>query len=195
MGLLVDGPGSGYDLMKRFRRSLGNVWVASQSQLYGELNRLAGTGAIEITSEGPRGRKEYALTSRGMTELRQWLAGIEGAKPQRHEMLLQVFFYGLLPREQVVQRLARQAEIAAEERAALLQLEATIDWDDGERFSSSGRLALEYGLRLRAMEEDWAHWAVAQTAGPAAGDSVGAGAGSAIRRPHRRDGTSQASGA
>ncbi|MGW5119215.1 PadR family transcriptional regulator [Streptomyces noursei] len=167
MGLLMDRPGSGYDLMKRFRRSLGNVWVASQSQLYGELNRLADTGAIEITSEGPRGRKEYVLTSSGEAELLTWLARTEGRKPQRHEMLLQVFFFGLLPREQVAQRLARQARIAAEQRAALVDLEASLDWDDGAPFSASGRLALEYGLRLRAMEEDWALWAVAQTSGQA----------------------------
>lgn len=166
MGLLMDRPGSGYDLMKRFRRSLGNVWLASQSQLYGELNRLADTGAIEITSEGPRGRKEYVLTSLGEAELLKWLARTEGRKPQRHEMLLQVFFFGLLPREQAVQRLARQAEIAAEERAALVDIEASIDWDDGAPFSASGRIALEYGLRLRAMEEGWALWAVAQAGGP-----------------------------
>ncbi|MFE4719957.1 hypothetical protein ACFRLW_26720 [Streptomyces sp. NPDC056728] len=82
-------------------------------------------------------------------------------------MLLQVFFFGLLPREQVVQRLARQAEIAAEQRVALVDIEASNDWNDGALFSASGRLALEYGLRLRPMEVDWALWAVAQTTGPA----------------------------
>ncbi|WP_329462255.1 hypothetical protein [Streptomyces sp. NBC_01431] len=81
-------------------------------------------------------------------------------------MLLKVFF-GLLPREQVVQRLARQAEIAAKQRAALVDIEASIDWDDGAPFSAGGRLALEYGLRLRAMEEGWALRAVAQVGGPA----------------------------
>jgi len=41
LGLLADGPASGYDLMKVFDRSLAFVWPATQSQLYGELNRLA----------------------------------------------------------------------------------------------------------------------------------------------------------
>lgn len=82
MGLLMDHPGSGYDLMKRFRRSLGNVRVASQGQVYGELNRLADAGVIEATSEGPRGRQEYALTSPGEADLLRWLARTEGRKPQ-----------------------------------------------------------------------------------------------------------------
>jgi PadR family transcriptional regulator AphA len=165
MGLLVDRSGSGYDLMKRFDRSLGNVWAASQSQLYGELNRLASTGRIQVTSEGPRGRKEYSLTPLGESELREWLATTEGKKPQRHEMLLQVFFFGLLSREQAAERLERQAEIASEQHEALVALNESIDWgDEDDILSVSGRLAMEYGLRLRVMEQQWARWAVDQIA-------------------------------
>jgi PadR family transcriptional regulator AphA len=163
MGLLVDRSGSGYDLMKRFDRSLGNVWAASQSQLYGELNRLASTGRIKVTSEGPRGRKEYSLTPLGESELREWLATTEGKKPQRHELLLQVFFFGLLSREQAAERLERQAEIASEQYEALSDLNESIDWGDKDDILSvSGRLAMEYGLRLRVMEQEWARWAVDQ---------------------------------
>lgn len=41
LGLLAQQPGSGYDLLKRFEISMANVWPATQSQLYGELNKLA----------------------------------------------------------------------------------------------------------------------------------------------------------
>ena len=54
-------PASGYDLLKMFDRSLAFVWTASQSQLYGELNRLADDGLIEVSNEGPRGRKRNRL--------------------------------------------------------------------------------------------------------------------------------------
>jgi hypothetical protein len=43
----------------------------------------------------------------------------------------------------VVQRLARQAEIPAEQVAVLVDVDAPIDWDDGAPFSASGRLALQ----------------------------------------------------
>ena len=70
LGLLADGPASGYDLLKMFDRSLAFVWPASQSQLYGELNRLADDGLIEVSNEGPRGRKDYAITDQGRAEAR-----------------------------------------------------------------------------------------------------------------------------
>ena len=41
LGLLAQEPGSGYDLLKHFEKSMANVWPATQSQLYGELNKLA----------------------------------------------------------------------------------------------------------------------------------------------------------
>lgn len=166
LGLLVDRSGSGYDLMKLFSTSLGNVWAATQSQLYGELNRLEAAGLIEVVAEGPRGRKEYALTGAGREELHRWLTEKEGEKPQRNEMLLQVFFLSQLTKEQSVEWLLHQADVAAGQLAALTRLDASIDWDGGP-ISLGGRLALEYGLRLRAMEEEWARWAAGQVIGPA----------------------------
>ena len=44
---------------------MANVWPATQSQLYGELNKLADAGLIEVTDIGPRGRKEYRITEAG----------------------------------------------------------------------------------------------------------------------------------
>ena len=62
LGLLAQEPGSGYDLLKLFEKSMANVWPATQSQLYGELNKLADAGLIEVSDVGPRGRKEYRIT-------------------------------------------------------------------------------------------------------------------------------------
>ena len=44
---------------------MANVWPATQSQLYGELNKLADAGLIEVSDIGPRGRKEYRITEAG----------------------------------------------------------------------------------------------------------------------------------
>ena len=69
LGLLAQQPGSGYDLLKRFETSMANVWPATQSQLYGELNKLAADGLIEVSEVGPRGRKVYRVTDAGHAEL------------------------------------------------------------------------------------------------------------------------------
>ena len=44
---------------------MANVWPATQSQLYGELNKLADAGLIVVSDIGPRGRKEYRITEAG----------------------------------------------------------------------------------------------------------------------------------
>ena len=71
-------PGSGYDLLKHFEKSMANVWPATQSQLYGELNKLADAELIEVSAIGPRGRKEYRITEAGRAELRPL-----GGQPRR----------------------------------------------------------------------------------------------------------------
>ena len=77
LGLLAKKPGSGYDLLKHFEESMANVWPATQSQLYGELNKLADAELIEVSDIGPRGRKEYRITDAGRAELRRWVANPE----------------------------------------------------------------------------------------------------------------------
>src|ERR1041384_201144 len=76
LGLLSDGPASGYDLLKLFDLSLSNVWPATQSQLYAELGKLADSGLVSVSAEGPRGRKEYAITDEGLAELRHWITDV-----------------------------------------------------------------------------------------------------------------------
>ncbi|PRC58857.1 PadR family transcriptional regulator, partial [Mycobacterium sp. ITM-2017-0098] len=73
LGLLAEGPASGYDLLKLFEKSMANVWPATQSQLYSEPNKLADGGLIEVSAVGPRGRKEYEITDAGRDELQRWV--------------------------------------------------------------------------------------------------------------------------
>jgi DNA-binding PadR family transcriptional regulator len=94
LGLLAQQPGSGYDLLKTFEKSMANVWPATQSQLYGELNKLADAGLIEVTDIGPRGRKEYGITPAGRAELQRWVMSPEDDPPFRTASLLRVFLLG-----------------------------------------------------------------------------------------------------
>ena len=83
LGLLAQQPGSGYDLLKTFEKSMANVWPATQSQLYGELNKLADSGLIEVADIGPRGRKEYRITRAGRAELQRWMMNPQNDPPFR----------------------------------------------------------------------------------------------------------------
>ncbi|WP_432144183.1 PadR family transcriptional regulator [Streptomyces sp. bgisy084] len=158
LGLLAESPASGYDLMKLFNASLARTWSATQSQVYGELAKLTTAGLVEVAAHGPRGRKEYAITEDGLAELRHWLTEVEPSGPQRHDGLLRVFFLGIVTPLEAQTFLLHQAERAARTRATLEHLEETTEWDE-EMISVYGRIALEYGLRISAMQEEWARWA------------------------------------
>ena len=155
LGLLAQQPGSGYDLLKTFEKSMANVWPATQSQLYGELNKLSDAGLIEVTDIGPRGRKEYRITPDGRTELKRWLMSPQDDPPLRDASLLRVFMLGELEPDEARRHMTAVAEHADSEVKRLEALSDSIDWTDGDDLFF-GRTALEYGLRLGAMEAEWA---------------------------------------
>jgi DNA-binding PadR family transcriptional regulator len=159
LGLLAQEPGSGYDLLKHFEKSMANVWPATQSQLYGELNKLADSGLIEVSDIGPRGRKEYRITDAGRAELRRWVSNPQDDPPFRSAELLRVFLLGEVPPEQARDHVLAMANHAEAEVERLKALRTSIDWtDDAGAFY--GLAALEYGLRINAMQADWANWLV-----------------------------------
>lgn len=160
LGLIAEMDGaSGYDLLKVFEISLGTVWQATQSQLYGELARLTEAGLIEVSAEGARRRKEYAITEAGRAELRHWLVAVPPKPNLRDESLLRVFFLNEVEPDEAVDYLGRVADVLAERMKELEHLESIVPWEDGGGLADNGRLTMEYGKRFFAMRRDWFLWA------------------------------------
>jgi len=159
LGLLAQQPGSGYDLLKRFENSMANVWPATQSQLYGELNKLADAGLIEVTDIGPRGRKEYQVTKTGREDLLRWMTTADDDPPYRSAELLRVFLLGEMPPGQARAYVTTVTEHADAELARYQRMRNSIDWDDSDG-DFYGRAALEFGIRRQAMKAEWARWLI-----------------------------------
>ncbi|MCV7430202.1 PadR family transcriptional regulator [Mycolicibacterium bacteremicum] len=157
LGMLAQQPGSGYDLLKRFEVSMANVWPATQSQLYGELNRLADHGLIEVTEIGARGRKVYQVTEAGRGELLRWITNPQDDPPYRSPELLRIFLLGELPPAEAAAHVRGLAEYAESELARLTALRDSLRCaeTEGDFF---GLAALQYGLRFQAMQAEWARW-------------------------------------
>ena len=116
LGLLAQKPGSGYDLLRHFEKSMANVWPATQSQLYGELNKLADAGLIEVSDTGPRGRKEASPRQ----DVRRFA---DGDNPQdnpsfRSAGLLRVFLLDAIPPEEARAHVVAMAEEATRSNAS-----------------------------------------------------------------------------
>ena len=133
------------------------MWPATQSQLYGELNKLADTGLIEVADIGPRGRKEYRVTRSGHAELIRWIGDSQDDPPMRRPDVLRIFLLGELDADDAHRYACAFAQHAASELKRLEQLRDSINWGEthGDFY---GRAALEFGLRNAATEEQWARW-------------------------------------
>ena len=98
LGLLAVAPRSGYELTKVFERDLGrDAWEAGHGRLGSGLSRLAEQGLVEVTREGARGSRTYAVTAAGREELRSWLLAppARGGRV-RDERLLRMFLLSAL---------------------------------------------------------------------------------------------------
>ncbi|MCW2514660.1 MAG: transcriptional regulator, PadR family [Mycobacterium sp.] len=155
LGLLAEYPGSGYDLLKRFQQSMANVWPATQSQLYGELNKLAADGLIEVSAVGPRGRKEYRVTDAGRAELVRWIDSPQDDPPWRRPDLLRVFLLGNAPADVARKYVTAFAEHAESDLKRYEHVRDSVEWQDDDT-DFYNRAALEYGLQYAAMEVRWA---------------------------------------
>ncbi|MER8041523.1 PadR family transcriptional regulator [Streptomyces sp. NPDC094032] len=158
LGLLAEGPASGYDLLGTFRTSLSHVWPATQSQIYTELTKLDAAGLTRVADEGPRGRKTYEITEAGRDELRHWLLEVPPSGYRRNDNLLRVFLLGAVDTAEAGAYLRREAEAARRKHAELQAVERDTDWDEGG-LSVYGRLTLEWGKRITLLQAEWAAWA------------------------------------
>jgi DNA-binding PadR family transcriptional regulator len=179
LGLLAEGPASGYDLARRFQEVLGALWPAQHPKIYAELGRLTADGLIDIDSRGPRGRKAYRITDAGLAEVRHWLTRAEVDHTVRLEPLLRSFFFWLMEPDELARHLEQEAHFYAR-RAA--EYRAYAQRKDAGEFGAtpqvqSMRITIEGGVRVYEALAEWARWAATyrlpdQEAGDVAGGDV-----------------------
>ncbi|HET6297857.1 MAG TPA: PadR family transcriptional regulator [Kribbella sp.] len=74
---LTERAGSGYELARRFDRSIGFFWAATHQQIYRVLRRMEDSGWVthtEVAQEGRPDKKVYRVAEAGRAELTRWLA-------------------------------------------------------------------------------------------------------------------------
>ncbi|MGW6280993.1 helix-turn-helix transcriptional regulator [Kribbella sp. NPDC055071] len=167
LGLLAEGPASGYDLARRFTEVLGSIWPAQHPKIYAELGKLAGEGLVEVESEGPRGRKAYRITAAGVAEVKRWLTEVDVDHTMRLQPLLRSLFFWLMDADDLQRHLEAEAGYY---RHLAEQYRLVADAKDRGEYgyspqTQSLRVTVEAGIRLYTALADWADWA--QTVPPA----------------------------
>ena len=166
LGVLAEGPRTGYALVRHLAQSIAYAWPAGHSQVYPELARLRDAGLIRETGAAPRGGRVYEITEAGLDEVRRWLRETEPSRTVRDEASLRLFFLWLLDAGEAEAYLRGEADHL---RARLGELEAIAAQGDPDTPKTRAyRVALELGLRSARVRLEWAEWAVRAASRPPA---------------------------
>ncbi|MFE3544356.1 PadR family transcriptional regulator [Nocardia sp. NPDC059177] len=90
---LSERAGSGYELARRFDKSIGYFWSASHQQIYRVLKRMEESGWVtveSVTQQGKPDKKVYSVAPAGQTELARWIAEPSQATSARDELGVKV---------------------------------------------------------------------------------------------------------
>ncbi|MFF4186666.1 PadR family transcriptional regulator [Streptomyces sp. NPDC001691] len=90
---LLEKPGSGYELARRFDRSIGYFWAATHQQIYRILKRMENDGWIdarEVAQQNRPDKKEYSVSAPGRAALSQWLHEPIEPESVRHELAVKI---------------------------------------------------------------------------------------------------------
>lgn len=74
---LLEKPSSGYDLARRFDKSMGFFWSATHQQIYRELKKMEQAGWISsqpAIDAGKTKKKLYQVLDQGQQELKNWVS-------------------------------------------------------------------------------------------------------------------------
>ncbi|MFJ6787604.1 PadR family transcriptional regulator [Streptomyces angustmyceticus] len=90
---LLEKPGSGYELARRFERSIGYFWTATHQQIYRVLKRMESDGWIdvrEVPQQARPDKKEYSVAAPGRAALSAWLHEPIEPESVRHDLAVKI---------------------------------------------------------------------------------------------------------
>ncbi|WP_299537412.1 PadR family transcriptional regulator [uncultured Streptomyces sp.] len=90
---LLERPGSGYELARRFERSIGYFWTAGHQQIYRVLTRMTAGGLLlvrEVPQQGRPDKKEYSVAGPGRATLTEWLHQPIEPETLRHDLAVKI---------------------------------------------------------------------------------------------------------
>jgi PadR family transcriptional regulator, regulatory protein AphA len=153
LGMLRNGPRTGYEIKAAVDHSTRFFWAASYGQIYPELKQLAEAGLVkgESSPQGERKRTVYTLTAKGRKELRRWLEQPPETFELRDEGLLKLFFSGASSPESAVAALAAKRRYHEEKLAQLRAIEPLAR----ESSDSYPYMVLRHGIELSEWTVEW----------------------------------------
>ena len=160
MTSLLEKSSSGYDLARRFDKSIGYFWRATHQQIYRELARMekAGWIASEAAHDGGRTRKKiYRVLDAGRTELERWAREPAPLVDMRDEFMVRLRADAVIGPLGLHSEVERRLALHSTKLAAYRAIEAR-DFPNGKQLTREARiqhLILQAGIMY---EQSWVRW-------------------------------------
>lgn len=160
MTSLLEKPSSGYDLARRFDKSIGFFWHATHQQIYRELARMEAAGWIssQAAPDGGKTRKRlYAVLPAGHTELARWVTEPTAPPDLRDELMVRLRADAVVGPLGLEDEIARRMALHRSKLQAYQAIEAR-DFPPGAALSREAqiqKLILQTGVMY---ETSWVQW-------------------------------------
>lgn len=149
LGMLSDGPATGYDLKKQFENSFAHFFSAGFGSIYPALSSLAEQDLVScerIPQEGKPDRKLYAITDAGNAFLATALENPEPGHKVRSEFLATMCFCHLMSSAQCDAVIEHRLQDLEKNLNSIRKIESTCleELQPGMRFVvGAGRTVME----------------------------------------------------
>lgn len=155
---LLEKPSTGFELARRFDRSMGYFWSATHQQIYRELGHMLNKGWISTLDEAQPSRKKiYQVEQLGRMELADWLNKQSPPAQLREDLMVRLRAEAQLGGNLILPELQRHLELH-QQTLAIYQTIYQKDFTDGQTLQRTlyiHKMILELGIQL---ELEWIKW-------------------------------------
>src|SRR3990167_8094415 len=155
LGMLLEGPKTGYEIKSLMGRSTVYFWRESDSTLYPMLKVLAKEGKVlsKIAYVGKKKKEVFSITETGQEEFKTWFESPTGSETPRNEFLLKLFF--VTDREGMARLFQERLEKAEKIYEEYKKIEESLENLDDTPRKAIRLKALRYGSAQLALEIKW----------------------------------------
>jgi DNA-binding PadR family transcriptional regulator len=156
---LLEKPSTGFDLARRFDRSMGFFWNATHQQIYRELNGMLKKGWISTLEEQAANsrKKTYQVEQLGRIQLASWIEQQSEPAQLRDDLMVRLRAEAQLGGNNILPELERHLELH-KEKLSLYQTIHDKDFKNNEptnRVLFIHKMILELGI---IKEIEWIRW-------------------------------------
>lgn len=160
LGMLSLVPNSsGYDIKKLMESSTQYFWKESFSSIYPVLQELEKEGLVlpeDNPSKSDRQRNLYSLSPAGDQALKEWLAKPAEVEQSRNELLLKIFFGGVVPFSISKKHIEEHQAILKEKKKIFMEIREQLHRENqGEAGLPYWLMTLDYGVRHVQASLEW----------------------------------------